>query len=482
MKLRLLHKIFLANVSVILMLSVILLSFSYYGFKSVTSYIDEARGEVTNILMQDLSNELAAYYMRESGWQSFSANGHNWKQFMKKWHRKPSARNHHRNMIDRAEPGPPLFDPKLGKPPTNPRLLLDSVSLLAADGSVIVPAIVQTNQPEQIAIRVGGNLIGWLQYSPHNQDHLSLGILKRQLTEISLLAFFGVMLSAAVSFYLARHFTKPLKYLTEGAIRLSNRQFDTEINHDSNDELAELAHFFNEIGRRLASYEQQQKQWLQDIAHELRTPLTLIRGEIEAMVDGVSQINSDTLLQLKSDVLQLNHLINDLHELSVTDDLSLLNNTDNFDISLLCSQISSRYQPKLLQRGIQLSAQCTPAWVYGDDTRMYQVLTNLFENELRYCQEHGHVWLSCKVISPWVEVVIEDSGPGLDGENLNRMFDRLYRADSHRNRRFGGSGLGLAICKNIIVAHGGNIEASHSNNGGVKVTIRLPAVEGEHYE
>jgi two-component system sensor histidine kinase BaeS len=498
-KLKLLHKIFLANVSVILMLSLILLSFSYYGFKSMTLYIEDAKQEVQQLVLRDLASVLAQYYSTNKSWQQLKQDPIKWRQFLEKWHKNTGSPNQISRSMQGNQPPHSVFMPMEAMPPMAPRHapehmldklyvrasqhLLEQLDLLTTEKDISELSAISENKAENallFPIKVDGITVGWLKFTQgDNREEPGLSVLKGQFSQIIILTLLGVLLSAAVSFYLARHFINPLRRLTQGAIELSERKFDTEIVLNSKDELAELAQYFNDIGRRLASYEQQQKQWLQDIAHELRTPLTLIRGEIEAMVDGVTEPNLANLKRLKSDVLQLNHLINDLNELSITDNLLLNGEGHTLDIAELCQQLSDRYRAKLANRNITLIESLTPSRVKGDDNRLYQVLINLMENELRYCQQGGSVWLSCWTENSSVVITIEDTGPGVKDEVMTKLFDRLFRADNHRNRDFGGAGLGLAICKNIVHAHGGRLAASRSEKGGLKITINLPLLGSE---
>ena len=104
---------------------------------------------------------------------------------------------------------------------------------------------------------------------------------------------------------------------------------------------------------------------------------------------------------------------------------------------------------------------------------MTQVLTNILDNALRYTPEGGRIILSVKEVKDQVELAIQDSGPGLNSEDLDRVFDRFYRTDASRQRD-GGSGLGLAIAKSIVQAHGGQVSAESEPGKGLKVVMRLP--------
>ena len=110
----------------------------------------------------------------------------------------------------------------------------------------------------------------------------------------------------------------------------------------------------------------------------------------------------------------------------------------------------------------------------GDADKLSQVFGNIFENIVRYSSWPGTIEVSAEAENDQIEIMIEDTGPGVPETSLPRLFDRLYRTDSARSRETGGSGLGLSICKSIIEAHQGKIWAENSVSGGLRIIIRLP--------
>src|SRR5210317_234658 len=110
----------------------------------------------------------------------------------------------------------------------------------------------------------------------------------------------------------------------------------------------------------------------------------------------------------------------------------------------------------------------------ADPNRMRQLLQNLLENSCRYVEDDGRVLLTLLQGPGSVNIVLEDSGPGLTASQIPRLFERFYRAEASRTRSSGGTGLGLSICKNIAEAHGGRIHAEPSEIGGLKIQVDLP--------
>lgn len=143
--------------------------------------------------------------------------------------------------------------------------------------------------------------------------------------------------------------------------------------------------------------------------------------------------------------------------------------------SLVCQCVGS-FRQRLEARQIQVDMELAQnVIILADQPKIRQVLNNLMENSSRYVVGAGKIRVSLRQNQADAELLLEDSGPGLEDEQIDRLFERFYRVDSSRSRVGGGTGLGLSICKNIIEAHGGSIRVEHSALGGLKIRITLPA-------
>jgi two-component system sensor histidine kinase BaeS len=227
------------------------------------------------------------------------------------------------------------------------------------------------------------------------------------------------------------------------------------------------------MAQSLETNERQRRQMLADVSHELRTPLAVIRGEIEALLDGIRKADPTSLTSLHEEVLRLNKLIDDLHQLALADAGDLHFEARHVELDELVQSLADRYRTRVESAGLALTAKLVPAAVEGDPNRLSQVIINLLENSLRYTDKGGTIAVSLAVRDS-VELCIEDSAPGVPEGTHERLFERLYRADAARSRARGGSGLGLSICKALVEAQGGSIRAMPSALGGVKMLIRLP--------
>lgn len=474
-KLKLLHKIFLANLSIILLLSLVLLTLSYVSFRHMSTVINDGMLREEARLIEQLAPAVATYFQYRQSWREFESQPEKWHQFLKR-HLKPEPfiGGPFPRKQD-VKPEPRLFPRGIEPPRIHMKHFANRISLLDANKNEVIAAQNVGDSTYSVNIKLSGESIAWLTLSEASEiQRRGDMLLGKQLERIMLIALIGVFLSGIVSFYLAKHFIAPINKLSDQASLLANRNFDAKVDIKSADELAQLGKSFNQVANNLANFENQQKQWLQDIAHELRTPLTVIRGELEAMNDGIIETSEQNINLLLQEVLRLNRLIEDLHELAVTDNLDLMKDATCIHLDKLLNNIAERFRVQLAKRGISLHIDLSSSSLLGDSNRLEQVFVNILENNYKYTQDNGKVWLGLTASENEVVVTIEDSGPGVANEHLPKLFERLHRLDEHRSRKVGGAGLGLSICHNIIVAHGGTIEAFHSSKGGLLLRITLP--------
>ena len=218
------------------------------------------------------------------------------------------------------------------------------------------------------------------------------------------------------------------------------------------------------------------QQWIADISHELRTPVAVLQGEIEAIQDGVRELNKDSINSLHQEVVRLSNLVNDLHELSLSDVGALSTRKQKLNIVELIEAVIEQNRGSLQDKSIiiKLNASSDIIMVDADYQRMEQLFVNLAINSRHYTQSPGTITVTVSKQNQKVMITWADSAPGVSDADLGRLFERLYRVETSRNRNAGGSGLGLAICQNIVEAHQGSIKAEHSRLGGVSMVITLP--------
>jgi two-component system sensor histidine kinase BaeS len=328
------------------------------------------------------------------------------------------------------------------------------------------------------AVVVDGRTVATLVLRPLRQVGSTSGtaFVRGQVRDLGWLAVALVLLSGGLAVGLARHLLRPIAGLREATQRIAEGGLDARAPVLGHDELAELAHHVNSMAASLEANEQQRRQMLADVAHELRTPLTVIRGEIEALIDGIRKADPAALQSLHAEALHLNKLIDDLHQLALADAGALHHQFAPVDLTATTEQVVKRYYPRAQAVQLSLEAHLTSqsVWVNADAGRLTQVVTNLLENSVRYTDPGGRIVVRLGVAGQQAELCVEDTAPGVPEGAHARLFERLYRVDQARTRQRGGSGLGLAICKTLVEAHGGTIVALPSALGGVKMLIRIP--------
>jgi two-component system sensor histidine kinase BaeS len=324
-------------------------------------------------------------------------------------------------------------------------------------------------------------IVGWLAVRPVTAftDRLVLSFLEQQKRANTLIFALALGLSMLVSLILARVFLAPIRRLANGVQALAEGRYDTQITPSSRDELGQLARHFNLLAQTLQSNEKARRQWIADIAHELRTPLAILKGEIEAMQDGIRQPTPDSLRSLHGEVSALTKLVGDLHELSVSDMGAMNYRRVQTDLAEVLREVCEQFAQRFANGGLELVNRIAADAIYpvfADPSRLSQLFSNLLENSCRYTDSPGLCEITVDNADQTVAVNFRDTGPGVADEDLPKLFDRLYRVDKSRSRDLGGSGLGLSIAKNIVEAHGGTITAQQCEYGGLWIRVSLPSI------
>jgi len=218
-------------------------------------------------------------------------------------------------------------------------------------------------------------------------------------------------------------------------------------------------------------------QLLADVSHELSTPLTVLKLQVESLKDDLEDDVHATYNSLENKITDIEHLIDDISQLTQSDigalQLNLqpfeLNNTLDFwekELTLFVNKNKLNFE---IIRDLP-----NKFIVNFDRDRIKQIFINLLTNSIKYTDKPGQVKLLATTKNNILYLSIEDSAPSVLDKDLDAIFERLYRVESSRNRETGGSGLGLAICKSLIEEHNGKIYAQHSYLGGLKVVMELP--------
>jgi len=332
----------------------------------------------------------------------------------------------------------------------------------------------------QQPIVVDGETVGWMAMLSFEKVLASAEsrFFAAQLRAWWLIGVASVLVAALLGWLLSRTLLQRLRGLAGATHRLAAGDYATRIDAGTPDELGQLARDFNQLAHALEHNERARRGFMADISHELRTPLAVLRAELEALQDGIRPLTPASLGALHQQVGQLGQLIQDLHDLSLTDVGALAYRRAPIDLAVVLDSALDAMRARFAAAGLTLRTQRAsgPLTINGDERRLQQLLANLLENAVRYTDTGGEVVVACMRVDDALRIVIEDSEPGVDADKRARLFERFYRVDASRNRASGGSGLGLAICRNIVEAHAGTIEAEASSLGGLRIVLTLPVL------
>ncbi len=299
----------------------------------------------------------------------------------------------------------------------------------------------------------------------------------RHVDRYLLWAGIGVaLLGTALVWILARRTLAPAQRLGATARRLGRGDLSQRAEVTGPTEIRHLARSFNSMAAELEEAESRRRSLTADIAHELRTPTSNIQGYMEAIKDGVFQPTPETLDTIHEQSLLLSRLVDDLRLLAQVDGGDLQLQRTQTRLEELVQSCVDALRPRAEAKGVGLDVDMagTLPELDLDPARIAQAVGNLLDNAVTHTPEGGRVTVSAQAGVDAVEVQVADTGPGIAPDELQRIFDRFYRADPSRSRSTGGTGLGLTIARRLVEAHGGSIEAESVVGQGSRFIIRLP--------
>lgn len=440
------------------------LSFVHFQFRS--TYLEFVRQQ-ENEHLQELKKTVLAYYAQQGSWENLKKDRRQWFLLQRPLREQAEAETND------LPPAPSLnrltrFDVR------RRTVLLDAHHQLVQGLQLKDPPDLE--YPLEFNQQIVGYL-GLYQRTGFSESSEDAKFLEKQNRTLLIIALMTLLGSILVAFPLARQLVRPIRRLRHSTSELANGNYATRIAKLGRDELGQLSSDFNQLAERLQQTEQARRQWIQDIAHELRTPLSILRGEIEAIQDGINQADEHTIHSLHQETLHLQRLVEDLYTLSMSDSGALSYLKTEIDLIKTLTASLNQFEPSFQEQGLKLKTLLpakTPVLIQADEQRLQQLFQNILKNSLRYTDSPGVLQLEFKKQGDFAEIIFADTAPSVPEGALPHLFERLFRVESSRNRLTGGAGIGLSICHNIVEAHGGSIQASHSPLGGLQITVKLP--------
>lgn len=307
-----------------------------------------------------------------------------------------------------------------------------------------------------------------------NQPFIKIEDAKHEFRKESFLYMFViVIIGSTLSYFVAGKALKPLHHLNNQVKKINVHNLSDPLDvPQTNDEIADLTHSFNEITNKLCEAFLIQQRFSVSAAHELRTPLAVLQTKLDVF----KKKNEHTIAEYDAIIMAFEKQIHRLRAL-VLNLLDLTYMNDDNEKSMvsmrdLLEDIVSELSAISVEKNITLSLKCDNSEVYGNPDLLYRAFYNVVENAIRYNTSDGEVDIEVnKIEKRKCQIFIKDTGIGIPSEKKKHIFEPFYRVDTSRSRAMGGAGLGLSIVDHIIKKHDGTIEVFDNPHGGTCVRI-----------
>ncbi|MCC6617144.1 MAG: HAMP domain-containing histidine kinase [Anaerolineae bacterium] len=358
--------------------------------------------------------------------------------------------------------------------------------ILDSDGRILAaetPDLVGTSVDGEAraaaqALTVDGETAGWLLWlTPSAQmfGDAETAFLDEVNRWIGVAALIASALAVVTGVGLAWLLARPLRTVTDAVRRFPRGRLDTPVPAQGTDEVRELATAFNQMAGELAEADALRQRMAADVAHELRTPVSVLRGHLEAMMDGVYPMDSAHVAVVYDQSLHLARLVEDLRLLTMAEHGQLSLQRTSTAPRELAEEAIARFAPLAQDGDVSLRHELAPDLpaLNVDAGRIRQVLDNLLSNAVRHTGAGGQIVLAVRREGDAVVFSVRNSGI-LPPDQAAHVFDRFWRADSARQADTGGSGLGLAIARQLVRLHGGDLWVETTASETI-FRFRLPA-------
>ncbi|MEH7500743.1 HAMP domain-containing sensor histidine kinase [Neobacillus drentensis] len=293
---------------------------------------------------------------------------------------------------------------------------------------------------------------------------------------------FGWILLLSITFSIVmvvintKFLVRPITNLTKATKSLSTGNFNVELDITRHDELGELSHSFLRMARKLEQMDDMRKEFISNISHDIQSPLSNIKGYTNLLEK--EEISKETRNQyvsiINSEINRLSTLTKQLLLLASLDRNEDIMEKKVFNVGHQLKELIRNYQWTVSEKGIMLSHSLPDIEMIGDPSLLNTVWDNLLSNANKYNKSNGTIEISIEERGQSLFVTFEDTGIGMNHTELERIFDRFYRADMARTRTIEGTGLGLSIVATIVKLHGGQITVNSIEKVGSTFIVELP--------
>ena len=312
--------------------------------------------------------------------------------------------------------------------------------------------------------------VGPYAYTEH--DALFISDMESKLV---LVAFISLLIPLFFALLVAKKLSSPIVTINDFTKEIAKGRYSSlSLEETGIREIDDLLVSVNDLSLQLQHQQKIRNRLSSDIAHEIRTPLTTLKGNIEAMIDGVWEISEERLYRCYEEVSRITRLIGEIDRINELESQESQLQKNTFDLTELAQQIVDNFQPMLVENKLNCSVSGDRVFISADRDKIHQVLTNLLANAIKFTPSGGRIDLYVSQSKGTTSFRIIDNGQGIPPDEVGQIFERFYMAEPSRNSKLGGQGIGLSIVKGIVNAHQGTISVDSIYGKGTTFTINLP--------
>lgn len=285
-----------------------------------------------------------------------------------------------------------------------------------------------------------------------------------------------IILSIVFVVFSTKYQVKPISQLTAATKSLADGDYQVELDTNRQDELGELSQSFLRMAKKIEQLDDVRKEFISNISHDIQSPLSNIKGytNLLKIETNNEKARAEYAAVINDEINRLSNLTEQLLVLASLDRSDNLMKKKRFNIGEQIKELVRNYQWQINEKNIMLSYTFPDIEIIGDPTLLHMIWDNLLSNALKYNQPYGSIKLAIEENEESVVVTFENTGITLSNSEIERIFDRFYRADSARTRTIEGTGLGLSIVWTIIQLHGGQIRVDNTKKKHTIFSVWLP--------
>jgi signal transduction histidine kinase len=295
-------------------------------------------------------------------------------------------------------------------------------------------------------------------------------------------AVITLLLSVSLAIGIASSVAQPLRKMADATEAIAEGDYDHQLSPQGPEEVRRVARSFNSMVAKVKMAQQAQRDFVANVSHDLKTPITSIQGWSQALMDGTAASEEEQRQAasiIHNETNRMTRMVSQLLDLARIESGQIALNLELVDLGQIMTDVHHNMAVQAQDSGIHLTLELNPIPpIWGDHDRLMQIFTNLVDNALTNTPAEGRVHLAVRRHGEKaVEAIVQDTGRGIDSQDLPRIFERFYQIDRSRAQTDGrrGSGLGLSIVWELVEAHRGRIQVRSQAGRGSAFIVRLPA-------